>query len=83
MKFENLWVNFIDGDIRVSNVVIQPRKKPLKNYPYINSSFVLTTKKLFLKKVKQKSKKFILKELLNATTEIIEKSFGSIAKKSY
>src|SRR5215204_3463439 len=61
LKFEKLWVNFLDGDIHVANVVIQPREKPLIFYPYINSSFRLTTKKLFLKNVK-------LKELLKNNT---------------
>lgn len=57
LKFEKLRVNIFDGDIRVSNVVLQPREKPLQDYPYINSSFVLKTGKLVLKNV-------MLKELL-------------------
>ncbi len=52
LKFKNLHVNILDGDIRVSDVVFQPRKEPLVHYPYINSDFRLTTHKLLLKKVK-------------------------------
>src|SRR3954447_6647149 len=37
LKFEKLSVNILDGDVNVYNVSLQPRDKPLKNYPYINS----------------------------------------------
>ena len=51
LKFKNLYVNIIDGDIRVNDVVFQPRKEPLVHYPYINSDFRLTTQTLMLKRV--------------------------------
>ncbi|MEQ1586022.1 MAG: DUF748 domain-containing protein [Cyclobacteriaceae bacterium] len=51
LKFENLRVNVFEGTIRVFSVVLQPREKPLRVYPYINSSFRLTTEKLTLKNV--------------------------------
>lgn len=51
LKFEKLNVNLFLGDIRVSNVELQPREKPLHNYPYINSSFRLKTRKILLKNV--------------------------------
>lgn len=52
LKFEKLKVNIFEGNIQVLNVVIQPRSKPLSNYPYINSSFRLTTGKILLRNVK-------------------------------
>src|SRR5688572_26733040 len=52
LKFENLLVNPFEGTIRVSNVTLQPREKPLHHYPYINSSFRLDAKKLTLLNVK-------------------------------
>lgn len=51
LKFEKLSVNFITGDVKVFNVQLQPREKPLNDYPYINSSFRLTTQKMILKNV--------------------------------
>src|SRR6187455_1890903 len=45
LKFEKLNVDFIGGNISVTNVTMQPLEKPLKNYPYINSSYILTTNK--------------------------------------
>lgn len=51
LKFEKLRINFLQGDIKVSNVILQPRKNPLKSYSYINSSFRLATHKLVLKNV--------------------------------
>lgn len=51
LKFENLSVNLFDKNIKVYNVVMQPLTKPLKSYPYINSSFKMTTKKLALENV--------------------------------
>ena len=51
LKFEKLLVNPFEGSIQVSNVILQPREKPLRNYPYINSSFVLKTEKIMLKNV--------------------------------
>ena len=43
LKFEKLNVNLFLGNIRVSNVELLPRIKPLRNYPYINTSFELKT----------------------------------------
>src|SRR6478672_12025170 len=51
LKFEKLSVNLLDGDIKVYNVELQPRGKPLKEYPYINSSFRLKTQKMSLENV--------------------------------
>ncbi len=51
LKFEKLRINFLQGDIKVSNVILQPRNKHLNSYPYINSSFRLTAEKLVLKNV--------------------------------
>jgi hypothetical protein len=51
LKFEKLSVNFLLGDIKVFNVKLLPREKPLNSYPYINSSFQLTTEKITLKNV--------------------------------
>jgi len=39
LKFENLQVNVFEGSIRVRNVSLQQREKPLQDYPSINSSF--------------------------------------------
>ncbi|HEU5165137.1 MAG TPA: hypothetical protein VFU29_06330, partial [Chitinophagaceae bacterium] len=51
LKFENLSVNFLLGDVKVYNVKLQPREKPLQDYPYINSAFSLTTQRMILKNV--------------------------------
>ena len=51
LKFKNLNVNLLEGNIKVRDVELSPREKPLKNYPYINSSLRLTTKKLLLTNV--------------------------------
>jgi len=51
LKFEKLRINIVQGNITVKNVVIQQRQKPLYNYPYINSSFRLTTREIHLKNV--------------------------------
>jgi hypothetical protein len=51
LEFDNLRVNFIEGSIRVFDVSLQPREKPRKEYPYINSSFLLTTEEITLEKV--------------------------------
>src|SRR4051812_49365498 len=51
LKFENLRVNLFDRTIRVFNVTMLPRERPLNHYPYINSSFRLKTGKLTLKNV--------------------------------
>jgi hypothetical protein len=51
LKFENLKVNLANGSIHVHNVTLMPREKPLKEYPYINSSFSLKTENLLLKDV--------------------------------
>lgn len=55
LKFEKLSVNFVDGDIKVHNVELQPREKPLNNYTYINSSFRLKTAKMNLDNVNLKT----------------------------
>ena len=43
LKFEELRVNIFEGSIRLFNVSLQPREKPLNPYPYINSSFRFKT----------------------------------------
>lgn len=48
LKFEKLSVNFLTGNISVHNVNLQPREKPLHDYPYINSSFHLKADKILL-----------------------------------
>src|SRR5918993_246279 len=48
LKFERLSVNFMTGNISVHNVSLQPREKPLRVYPYINSSFRLKADKILL-----------------------------------
>src|SRR5215203_361536 len=48
LKFEKLSVNFLTGNISVHNVTLQPRKKPLQSYQYINSSLRLKADKLLL-----------------------------------
>lgn len=51
LKFKDLNVNFVLGNIKVNNVVLQPREKPFKVYPYINSSFRFSTKEILLNNV--------------------------------
>ena len=46
LKFDKLRVNLFDGNIKVLNVVMVPRKKPLNSYRYINSSFELRTQRI-------------------------------------
>jgi len=48
LKFEKLRINPLDGNIKVFNVVMQPRQMPINSYPYINSTFRLTTHKILL-----------------------------------
>lgn len=55
LKFNDLSVNFSLGNIRVRNVEILPREKPLQNYPYINSTLELRTKEILLADVKIKT----------------------------
>lgn len=61
LNFDNLSVNIFSKKIEVYNVVMQPLAKPLNNYPYINSSFKLTTKELALENVN-------ITELLKSST---------------
>ena len=51
LKFEKLNVNVLLGNIQVLNVDLKPRQKPLRNYPYINSSVQFHARKLLLTKV--------------------------------
>ena len=51
LEFKDLDINFVLGNIKVNNVVLQPRKKPLKYYAYINSSFRFSTKEILLNNV--------------------------------
>jgi hypothetical protein len=67
LKFEKLSVNLLAGDVKVYNVKLQPREKPLQDYPYINSSFRLTTQKMILKNVELmtliRSDKLVLEQI--------------------
>ena len=51
IKFENLGVNLVTGNIQVNNVEFKPREKPLASYPYINSTLQLRTQKILLSNV--------------------------------
>lgn len=51
LKFENLRVNPLEGNISVFDVTLQPREKPFNSYPYINSSLTLKTNGLILEGV--------------------------------
>jgi len=68
LKFENLRVNVFDGIIQVFNVKMQPRDKPLHEYPYINSSFSLKAEKLSLENVE-------IRTLLKQNRLIVDKIF--------
>ena len=48
LSFGKLSVNLFSGNIRVSDLRIQPVANPVKQYPYINSSFALKGGKLKL-----------------------------------
>ena len=67
LKFDKLKVNIFKGNIQVLNVVLQPREKQSGEFPYINSSFRLTTGMILLKNVKiltlLKSNKLILSRI--------------------
>ena len=51
LEFKDLDINFVLGNIKVNNVVLQSREKPLKYYAYINSSFRFSTKEILLNNV--------------------------------
>ena len=51
LKFDKLSVNPFLGNISVYDVELNPRIKPLKNYPYINTWFQLNTHKILLTNV--------------------------------
>jgi len=67
LKFDKLRVNIFSGNIKVYNVLLQPRVKPLRVYPYINSSLKLRTRKILLEDVQLmtliKTGKFELKRI--------------------
>src|SRR6478736_3513828 len=48
LKFEKLTINPLERSLRVYNATLQPREKPLNDYPYINSSFSLKAERLTL-----------------------------------
>ncbi len=81
LKFEKLKANIFEGNIQVLNVVMQPRAKPLNNYPYINSSFRLTTGKILLQNVKLftllKSNKLILSKIQIINPDILVNLAGN------
>ncbi len=51
LNFDHLNINIITGEIKIRNVVIAPKEIPLQDYPYINSSLVLKTERIDLKRV--------------------------------
>jgi hypothetical protein len=51
LNFKRLNVNLMLGSIKVKDVQLLPREKPLHNYPYINSRLRLTTEELLLSDV--------------------------------
>ena len=51
LQFEKLRVNVFEGSIRLFNASLLPREKPLRSYPYINSSFRFKAEKLTLENV--------------------------------
>jgi len=51
LKFERLSVNFFIGNVSVYDVELLQREKPLQDYPYINSSLHLKTRKMMLENV--------------------------------
>ena len=51
LKFDDLSVDLLQGNIKVYNVELQPRQNPLRDYSYINSSFHLKTQKMRLENV--------------------------------
>jgi hypothetical protein len=51
LHFDNLDVNIMTGSVKVFNVKIHPREKPVNEYAYINSTFVLVANKMILKNV--------------------------------
>jgi hypothetical protein len=67
LKFEKLRVDLFKGDVRVVDVVLQPKEEGMKNYPYINSSVLLQAKELRLIEVQLwellRSGKILLKEV--------------------
>src|SRR6478752_4976203 len=48
LKFEKLRIDPFERSLRVYNVSLQPREKPLNDYPYINSTFSLKAERLTL-----------------------------------
>lgn len=48
LSFEQLNINMITGNLKIRNVVIRPKEIPLQSYPYINSSFILKTRRIHL-----------------------------------
>jgi len=51
LSFDHLNINIVTGEVKIRNVVIAPKKTPLQPYPYINSSFVLLTRRIDLHRV--------------------------------
>lgn len=51
LEFQDLDVNILTGSVKVLNVKMSPREKPLHDYPGINSSFRLEAHKMILKNV--------------------------------
>ena len=51
LSFDHLNINIVTGEVKIRNVLIEPKKVPLQPYPYINSSFILQTKRIDLSHV--------------------------------
>ncbi|HEX6194196.1 MAG TPA: hypothetical protein VFZ42_17600 [Chitinophagaceae bacterium] len=69
LKFDDLSVDLLQGNIKVYNVELQPRQKPLRDYSYINSSFHLKTQKMRLENVQLVT--LIKKNILNLDRIVI------------
>ena len=69
LKFDDLSVDLLQGNIKVYNVELQPRQNPLRDYSYINSSFHLKTQKMRLENVQLVT--LIKKNILNLDRIVI------------
>ncbi len=80
LKFKKLRLSILNGTIKITNVILQPREKPLLDYPYINSSFSLKTSKILLQNIDLiklfKEKKVIIQNIEIINPEIALKMSG-------
>lgn len=75
LSFKKLRVNLLRGDIKILDATLLPRTKPLKYYPYINSTLHLKAKKILLDEVQivtlLKTGKLILQRIQISQPEIV------------